>query len=194
VSRYGPGDVRFFDRLAAVYDRLMPPARRGPLRRGLARADGPVEWLLDVGGGPGRAVAGLDVAERTVIDAAAGMCRRARARGLGAVRGDAGRLPVADGAVDAVTVVDALHHLPDPGEAVREAARVLRPGGVLVVREFDPATVRGRALVAAERAVGFDSTFLAPDDLAGLLAEAGLAARVLDRGFSCTVVGKRGSH
>ncbi|MFB6159737.1 MAG: class I SAM-dependent methyltransferase [Haloferacaceae archaeon] len=189
--RYGPGDVRFFDRTAALYDRVMPPVRTTPLRAGLARADRPVERLLDVAGGPGRAAAGLDVPERVVVDAAAGMCRRARAGGLAAVRGDAGRLPVASAAVDAVLVADALHHLPAPDEALREAARVLRPGGVLVVREFDPGTLPGRALVAAERLVGFDSAFLRPDALADRVAAAGLDAAVLDRGFGYTVAGTK---
>jgi demethylmenaquinone methyltransferase/2-methoxy-6-polyprenyl-1,4-benzoquinol methylase len=169
----------------------MPPARRGPLRSGLARADRRVERLLDVAGGPGRASDRLDVPERVVVDAAAGMCRRARTRGREAVIGDAGRLPVATASVDAVLVVDALHHLPDPDRALREAARVLRPGGVLVVREFDPGTLLGRALVAAERVVGFDSTFHRPDALADRVGATGLDAAVLDRGFGYTVAGTK---
>ena len=188
---HGPGDVRLFDRLARLYDLGMPRARASPLRDGLARADRPVERLLDVAGGPGRAAARVDCPTRIVVDAAAGMVRRARARGLAAVRGDAGRLPVADTAVDAVLIVDALHHLPDRDAALAEARRVLRPGGVLVVREFDPGTLCGGALVAAERLVGFGSTFEGPEDLAARVGRAGLAPTVVDRGFGYTVVGKR---
>ncbi|MFB6301761.1 MAG: class I SAM-dependent methyltransferase [Haloferacaceae archaeon] len=192
---YGPGDVRFFDRLAPLYDRLLPFARGKPLRAAAALAEGRVERVLDVAGGSGRGVRALDVPEPVVVDAAAGMCRRARARGVEAVRGDAARLPVAAGAADAVLIVDALHHLPDCGAALAEARRVLRPGGVLVVREFDPGTLPGRALFAVERLVGFGPTFLRPDALAARVADAGLAARVLDRGFGYTVVGrKRESH
>jgi demethylmenaquinone methyltransferase/2-methoxy-6-polyprenyl-1,4-benzoquinol methylase len=188
---YGPGDLRAFDRFARLYDALMPPARRAPVEAGLALAEGPVERLLDVAGGPGRASARLDVPRRVVVDAAPGMARRARARGREVVVGDAGRLPVADASVDAVLIADALHHLPDRDAALRAARDALRPGGVLVVREFDPVTVRGRALVAAERVVGFGSSFEGPDALAARVERAGLAPAVVGRGFGYTVAGKR---
>lgn len=49
------------------------------------------------------------------------------------VCGDARRLPFRDGIADAVTALNVLYHLPDPVPALREVARVLRPGGSLVV-------------------------------------------------------------
>jgi len=195
---HGPGDVRFFDRVASLYDRLAPVTDPEPLWAGLARADRPVERVLDLAGGTGRAARAIAAPvgpgrapEAFVIDASRAMLGRAADRGTAAVQGDAGRLPIRDAAVDAVVVLDALHHLPDPESALAEATRVLRPGGVLVIREFDPATLRGRALVAAERAVGFDSTFRGPDEWATAVSTAGLASTVLDRGFAFTVAGKK---
>ncbi|MBX0321519.1 class I SAM-dependent methyltransferase [Halomicroarcula sp. F13] len=183
------GDVGPFDRFAPLYDLVMPPARASKLRRGLALATREVDRVVDVGGGPGRAIRRLDLPERIVVDAAPGMLRRARSHGLVAIAGDAGRLPLATESADAVLIVDALHHMPAVDAVFAEAARVLRPGGVLVVREFDPATLRGRGLVAAEHLVGFDSAFFTPDELATRLASAGLDPTVLERGFGYTVVG-----
>jgi len=185
------GDVATFHRFARPYDLLMPAADPATLRAGLDLADRPVERLLDVGGGTGRAARAMDVPDRTVVDAARGMLREARGHGLAAVRGDAATLPVADGSVDAVLVVDALHHMSDPDGVFAAARRVLRPGGVLVVREFDPTTLRGRALVLAERVVGFDSTFHPPGHLRDRVARAEFDAAVVERGFGYTVAGTR---
>jgi demethylmenaquinone methyltransferase/2-methoxy-6-polyprenyl-1,4-benzoquinol methylase len=184
-------DVSWFDRFARPYDWLMPGTDVEALRAGLSMAERDVDRVLDVGGGSGRATRIIEGPQRIVVDAATGMLRRARQHGLEGIRADAGHLPMRDDTVDAVLVVDALHHIPDQVGALEEAARILRPGGVLVVREFDRATLPGRLLVGAEHAVGFDSSFFTPDELAGAVDRAGLDAAVPDRGFGFTVVGVR---
>jgi len=182
-------DIAWFDRFARPYEWLMPGTDPDALAGGLALADRDVERALDVGGGTGRAARVLPTVDTVVVDPAEGMLREARRHGRTAVRGDAAHLPVADESVDAVLVVDALHHVPDQVGALAEAARVLREGGVLVIREFDRATLRGRALVAAEHLVGFDSRFFTPDELVAEVRRAGLDPAVPDRGFGFTVAG-----
>ena len=189
---YGLGDVGFFDRVAPLYDLAMPPADGAALAAGLDHATRPIERLLDVGGGSGRGAAALTGPEITVADASVEMLSRARrARGLDGLAADAGRLPLRDASVDAVTVVDAFHHLPDHDAALAEAVRILAPGGALVVREFDPDHPLGRLLVAGEHAIGMDSRFLTPDDLAAAMDAVDLDPRIVDRGFGYTVVGVR---
>lgn len=184
------GDLWFFERFARPYAWFMPRAAPAPLERGLAAARRPVERVVDLGGGPGRAAAMIEAPDRLVIDAAGGMVRRVPA-GIGAVQGDARAVPLRDDTVDAVLIVDALHHLPDRGVVIDEVRRILRPGGVVVVRDFDRETLRGRLVEAVEHLVGFESTFLTAEELADRLEAAGFDARVTDHGFACTVVGTK---
>jgi demethylmenaquinone methyltransferase/2-methoxy-6-polyprenyl-1,4-benzoquinol methylase len=56
------------------------------------------------------------------------------------VAGDALRLPFRDAAFDAVTIAFGLRNIVDTGQALREMARVVHPGGRLVVCEFSQPT------------------------------------------------------
>ncbi|WP_254547180.1 class I SAM-dependent methyltransferase [Halomarina pelagica] len=123
--------------------------------------------VLDVGCGTGRSlvgmapaldsaatVVGLDVFDDRVIlgNAPTLAARNASRAGLDAavVRGDAARLPVADGSIDVVTACRMLHDLPAPAarRALAEAHRACAPDGTLGVLELpithdgstDPAT------------------------------------------------------
>lgn len=186
---HAPGDIAFFDRFARYYERVTPATDERALRAGLALCDRDIERVIDVGGGTGRAVRVLDAPERIVVDAAGGMLTEVHRLGLDCVRGDGATLPFAEKSVDAVVIVDALHHFADKAGALEEAARVLRPGGVLVCREFDRSTIRGQIVVAWEHLIGFDSEFFTPEELAAAVERAGLHAAIPARGFGFTVAG-----
>lgn len=113
-----------------------------PLRRRLKRWPAPL--VLDVATGTGRLPCFLlqepEFDGRVVgLDASAGMLALARDKlapfgdRAALVRQSAADLPFADGAFAAVTCLEALEFLPDDAAALREMARVLRPGGVLLV-------------------------------------------------------------
>lgn len=91
--------------------------------------------VLDIACGTGIVTRRLLRSDRTVVgvDRSRGMLGLAGRRVPGGVvRGDATRLPFVSGGVDAVVIVWLLHLLPHPESVLAEAARVLRPGGVLI--------------------------------------------------------------
>jgi SAM-dependent methyltransferase len=100
--------------------------------------------LLDVGTGPGTLLGGALArgARITAIDVAPAMIVAAQTRHPGAdIRvADAHRLPFPDASFDAVTMGFCLHHTADPTTVLREARRVLRPGGRLALTVWDDMT------------------------------------------------------
>lgn len=66
------------------------------------------------------------------IDASEAAVARLRESGGRASVGDAGALPFADASIDLACAFDVIEHLADDGPPLRELARVLRPGGVLI--------------------------------------------------------------
>jgi SAM-dependent methyltransferase len=101
--------------------------------------------VLDVGGGNGRLARLLPAlsVRCLLIDlspAMLGLAPRPSARAVGA------RLPVADASVDAVAALFTLYHYADPLVPIREARRVLRPGGLFAAcapnRDSDPELAR----------------------------------------------------
>jgi len=106
--------------------------------------------VLDMGSGPGTITAGLARRVGRVIglDASEEMVEQSRrlvqGRGIDNatfVLGSAYDLPWSDGYFDVVYAHQLLQHLADPVQALREARRVLRPGGLLAVRDADYGTM-----------------------------------------------------
>jgi demethylmenaquinone methyltransferase/2-methoxy-6-polyprenyl-1,4-benzoquinol methylase len=93
------------------------------------------------------AVVGIDFS-RPMLDVAEAKRARLPAKECGRVtylEGDAMELPIADASADVVSIAFGIRNVVDPARALREFARVLRPGGRLVVLEFDrpgPALIR----------------------------------------------------
>lgn len=149
-----PAEVRtMFDRIAPIYDAMntvMTAGLDARWRRAATRAAAlaPGMTAVDVACGSGaltRELAAAVGAGGTVvgIDLSSAMLRRAASRPVspGAARpeyrlADALDLPLADGMADAATIAFGLRNVPDYRRTLAEMARVVRPGGRVVVLEI----------------------------------------------------------
>jgi SAM-dependent methyltransferase len=130
--------------LAAAYEGVAGAWAAGPSRLYDCLADEIVsvytdriidQHVLDIGAGTGavsRAVIRRG-GRATAVDAAEDMVAHMRAHGLQAVSGDLLSLPFDDAAFDGAIAAFSVSHTDDPVRALREAQRVVRPDGVVVV-------------------------------------------------------------
>jgi demethylmenaquinone methyltransferase/2-methoxy-6-polyprenyl-1,4-benzoquinol methylase len=146
-----------FDAIAPRYDLLNHVLSAGIDRRWRERAVRSLgltgrERLLDVCTGTAdMALQAKDAAYVFGVDFAGAMLvvgsRKVQAAGQGnriaLARGDATRLPVRDGTVDAATVAFGIRNVERPERACAEIARVMRPGGRLAILEFGVPRVPG---------------------------------------------------
>jgi len=180
ARRWKPEDARSFAGMLAPY--VCPGGR-----------------ILDVGGGTGHLatlIASASGCEVVVLDRSPRMLTAASGfPNIRVVRGDASALPFDSGSFDAAIVVDAFHHMDRQREVACELARVVRPGGGLVVADEDAGGRGIRAVALVERLLGEPATFLTPVGAAELFAAAGFDGMTEPHGMSSYVFvgGRRAS-
>lgn len=194
-----------FDGVAARYDLTNTVLSFGQdrgWRRATRAALGllPGERVLDVGAGTGVSTEELAQSGAYAVgaDLSQGMLRTGKQTrpAVPLLAGDALRLPFPDETFDAVTISFALRNIPDPEAALREMARVTRPGGRLVVCEFSTPTNAAfrtvylsylmRSLPSVARTVSSnpDAYVYLAESIQAWPDQAGLAARIGRSGWS----------
>jgi len=138
--------------------------------------DGPVGTLIDIGTGTGRMLElfGDQAGAALGIDRSSEMLRLARAKlhdraNTELRQADLYGLPMGDGAADVAILHHVLHFAEAPGAAIAEAARVLGPGGRLLIADFAAHDREELRVRDAHSRLGF-----ADDQVAAWFGQAGL--------------------
>lgn len=140
----------YFSRVAGQWDSLRTlHYAEADIERAVldAAGNGPFDLVVDFGTGTGRMLTlladrarraeGIDLSHQMLTVARSNL-EASGASNVSVRHGDATAAPYADASADLVIIHQVLHFLDDPSRALAEAARVLRPGGKLVVVDFAP--------------------------------------------------------
>ena len=172
--------ARYFAAHADAWDSIRSlHVAESEVERAIAKAldDRPLGRLTDIGTGTGRMIElfGPRADQSVGVDRSSEMLRLARvkleAAGIASSlrQGDMYALPLADHSADSVIIHQVLHYAHSPAAAIQEAARVLAPGGTLLVVDFAPHEREELRDRDAHIRLGFDdATMTSWFDAAGL--------------------------
>ena len=171
-----------FARLAPRWDTLRSlHASEDAVEAAVLEAVGrkPIRSLLDLGTGTGRMlqllgpradrIVGLD-ASHAMLSVARANLERAGLSGIELRQGDIYAPPLVRESFDLVVIHQVLHYLDDPARALGQAARLVAPGGRLLIVDFAPHGLEFLRDSEGHRRLGFASA-----QISGWLEEAGLA-------------------
>jgi len=189
----------YFDQLAPEYDASRVKCYGDDLRNLLMEVIPVSKEMIvaDIGCGTGylTKVLAEKSKEVTAVDASVEMLNVARRElekagldNIRFIRGEAEKLPVHGNQFDLVFANMLLHHLSDPGEALREFQRILKPGGLTIITDVEE---HGHTWVKKEKSdlwLGFNQ-----DELREWLQEADFCETKVERlGCDCFTTGSHG--
>jgi ArsR family transcriptional regulator len=193
ANRYFAGHAEVWDQIRSLH------VAESEVEQAIDRALGkrPLGRLVDIGTGTGRMIElfGPRSSQAIGIDRSSEMLRLARvkleAAGIPSSlrQGDMYALPLADQAADNIIIHQVLHYAHSPASAIAEAARVLAPGGTLLVVDFAAHEREELRATDAHIRLGFED-----EAMTGWFAAAGLTVDQVQhlRGGELTVTLWRG--
>jgi ubiquinone/menaquinone biosynthesis C-methylase UbiE len=194
ATRYFTGHANVWDQIRSLH------VAESEVERAIDRVLGkrPLGRLVDVGTGTGRMIElfGPRATQAVGIDRSSEMLRLARvkleAAGIASSlrQGDMYALPLPDEAADNIIIHQVLHYAHSPASAIAEAARVLAPGGTLLVVDFAAHNREDLRSTDAHIRLGFED-----EVMTGWFAAAGLAIDHIEhlKGGELTVTLWRGA-
>jgi len=162
-----------FDKNCEKYDRWYEKNRFAYLSEmeAIKKVLPPTGKGLEVGVGTGRFAAPLKI--EFGIDPSEGMLEIARQRGINVKKGSGENLPFGDAEFDYVAFIITICFIRNPQKALREAHRVLKKGGSIIIGIVDRNSFLGRFYQGKESVFYKEATFFTTDEITGFLVSEG---------------------
>lgn len=138
----------------------------------------PNDRVLDLGGGTGRVANFIKELQKDneiyLLDSNKGMLKKADKKELeNLFHGYSSNMPFSDNFFDVILCVDALHHFEKTEESLSEMSRVLKPGGKLIVSDFNSESTATKVLEALEVLGDKSVSYLSGSELKNMLRDNG---------------------
>lgn len=139
--------------------------------------------ILDLGGGAGRIAKFFvgKVSEITVVDALPNMISQCqKQKGVSCIVADAENLALSENYFDKIIIIDAFHHFSNQQKTTKQIRRVLKPGGKIIMEEFNPEKFFGWLASKIEKTFDPKGNMLAPMALADLFNKHGFKIELIN--------------
>ncbi len=178
----------YFDQVSLEWDTLRKSLYGDEVREAIIKTAklGPNDTVLEVGAGTGfltepasRAggkIIALDLSKSMTDEAIS----KLKGNNVEFKIGSVDRIPLGDGSVDAVIGNMFLHHCPDPGRAIMEMSRVLKPEGRIVFADMQEHEHEWLRTEEADLWLGFNT-----QHISGLLQKAGISDVTIEALSTC---------
>ena len=171
--------MSIFNRVANFYDKFVGSFDLEEINEYLPLKSDAL--LLDLGGGTGRIAYQLAkyVNECFILDLSFEMLQQSKknSHNIPLLQAGSEKAPIKSNSINQIFLNDSLHHIQKQQETLEECYRMLKPGGELIIREFDKKHFWNIFLTIGEALLRFKSKFVSPEQLSEMCQSIGFKTK-----------------
>lgn len=188
-------DLNDFDKVHKHYDNFMKLFNLYKHEDILTLADFKNhQVVVDIGGGTGALAEFISYSCTTVyvLDKSNKMLSKVKtSKNVISIEGDALNTPFKDNTIDTVILSDVFHHIKEQNQLILEISRILKPGGKIVILDFNKNYLKTKLLIAFEFFIFGPLYFKTLQEVKNMLETAFSITRINDKGYYFILTGEK---
>lgn len=176
--------MNIFNFLAPIYNKFNLSAKKTFRKINKFGQFQKSDTVLDLGGGSGRIAKFFvgEVKQITVLDVSLEMIKECQKQNaITCILGTADKLSFQNNSFDKIIIIDAFHHFTEQPRTAQKINQILKPGGKIIIEEFNPQKFLGWLAAKIEKTITPKSNFLSPQILAGIFRNLGLKTELVNK-------------